>query len=115
MIFRAKILEYKFIKSLNSLESCDDQESFNFNEHIPNQKRGFEEELIKKLDDLGSKLPSREFKNYLKEKWSCSLSIIREKIQNGTYFSIPEVKLNLAVLLCNMSINLSPDSCDDRL
>lgn len=113
IIFRTKILEYKLINSLNSSESCYDEVPFNFDEDILKQKRSFEELLIS-LDSLETKLPSREFKNYLKEKWSDSLTNIRENIQKGTYSSIEDAQLRLAALLFNMNINLSPDDTEDR-
>lgn len=101
------------INSLNSSESCYEEVPVNFDEDILKQKKCFEE-LLSNLDNLESKLPSREFKNYLKEKWSYSLTNIREKVQKGAYSSIEEVQLRLAALLFNMNINLSPDDTEDR-
>jgi hypothetical protein len=110
--FRAKVLEYKLIKSLNSSESFYDKDNFNFVEDIVKQKSF--EELLVNLENFEFKLPSREFKNFLKEKWSNSLTNIREEIQIGTFSSIEDVKLSLAALLFNMNINLSPDDTEER-
>jgi hypothetical protein len=97
---------------LNSSESCYVKDNFNFVEDIIKQK-SFEEISIN-LENFEFKLPSREFKNFLKEKWSNSLTNIREKIQKGTFSSIEDVKLSLAALLFNMNVNLSPDNTEER-
>lgn len=112
MIFRAKILEYKLIDSLNSSEYCCNKEFYNFDEEILKQK-SFEELLIN-LENFGSMLPSREFKIFLNGECSDSLVNIRENIQRGTFSSIEDAKLRLAALLFNMNINLSSDETEDR-
>lgn len=113
IILRAKILEYKLINSLNSSESCYEEVPVNFDEDILKQKKSFQD-FLSNLDNLEFKLPSREFKNYLNEKWSDSLSNIRKNVQKGAYSSIEEVQLRLAALIFNMNINLSPDDTEDR-
>lgn len=111
--FRAKVLEYKLIESLNSSESFCNKKYFNFDEEILKQK-SFEELLIN-LENFESKLPSREFENFLNGECFDSLASIRENIQRGTFSSIEDAKLRLAALLFNMNVNLSSDETEDRL
>jgi len=112
IIFRAKILEYKLIDSLNSSESFCNKEFFNFDEENLKQK-SFEELLIN-LENFESKLPSREFKKFLNVEYSDSLANIRENLQRGNFTSIEDAKLRLAAFLFNMNINLSSDEAEER-
>lgn len=85
----------------------------NSNKNIVDQKKF--EELLLNLENCELKLPSRELKSFLNDKWNDSLINIREMIRKNNFATIEDAKLRLAALLFNMNINLSIDDNEERM
>jgi hypothetical protein len=72
------------------------------------------ENLLYKIDVINSKLSSISCQNVLRQDWQESFDSIRSKIQNGSYSTMNDIKLSLAVLIFNASIFVSTEKTDTR-
>lgn len=101
------------MKYLNSCEPFEDKVPLNLTENILQQKKF--EDLFKNLENCELKLPSREFKNFLHDKWNDSIVNIREMVRKGNFATLEDAQLKFAALLFNMNINLSADDAEERV
>lgn len=115
IFIRKLFLEYKLIESLNSYESYRNEEFFKFDK-TTEVKNNFKQLLVN-LDNFKLNLPSKQIKSFLKEKWTDSVTNVRENIQQGNFQVIEDIedaKLKLAVLIFDMNLNLSDDEAEER-
>ena len=105
--FRNKIIEYKLIESINSNETSHKLEIFNI------ERQSQINELFAKFETLQNGLsPSFEANNFLLSDWPNSLTDLRSKTKPET--SVEFLKLQLASLAFNYSINLPVDDTEKR-